>query len=486
MKHILCTLFALLAIYQTQAQKVDFQKLYSTTGPTNQGSDVVELSNGDFIVCGVRSVPMGGVQYIGNIILLRLDNKGDTVWTKEIGTATDRELALGMTQLPNSDLVIVGSINIPPDATTTDALIIRVDVNGNVIWQKRYGGSMQDYVAGVAVDNNHIIVCGQTNSYGAGDTDAWLLKLDMNGDTVWTSTFGGTAFDDSWDVVVVNGEYYIAGGTYSFANGQYDDAWIVKVDGSGKEVWKKSYGVQNKVDWAWALEADINNGIADGLVFVGINNTEENQPGNANGNLYFMKIDLAGNVVWNRTIVGTPWRREGIDIKQTKDRGFVIAGYKLEPSVQSQQLYVVRTNNAGYVMWDTAYGQSDSSYTPSGVTVTSDGGWIVTGAVFTPGQQIRYIFVTKFSGGGTSIETTLQEASDVIVFPNPAESQFYVKTTGGDYINRIIITNIDGRVVQDIQYKLKKEVALKILTQGNYIVDVYTENGVTRQKLLVK
>lgn len=474
----------LLAAYTATAQSVSFQKTYNTTGPSNLGTKVIEQSDGSYLVSGIRSVPVGSSQYIGNILLFKIDSKGDTLWTKELGTSTDRELSYGMIQLPNNNLVIVGSINIPPNAATMDALIMCTDDAGNLLWQKKYGGNAQDYATAVKYDGTDLIVSGITQSYGAGNADGWLLKLNTSGDSIWTTTFGGPAVDDAWDIVTVNDGYMVTGGTYSYASGNYDDAWIVKLDKSGKHLWQKTYGIKDKVDWAWAMVED-KSSAGSGFVFVGVSNTTENQPDNIRGDLHFVKVDNNGNEVWNKTISGTPWRREGIDIAQLSNGDFVICGYRLEPSVQSQQLYIVKTDNSGNVTWDTAYGDADTSYIPHAITATSDGGWIITGALYKPANPIRYIFITKFDVSSVNVES-IEEEIDIQLYPNPSYDNVMIKTSYDNPIYEIKLINLEGRVVQHRIYNSRGNVQqLQIDNSGTYIAEILTKEGAIRKQISV-
>ncbi len=485
-QYVLLMMVACLAFSSAHAQHVAFKKLYSTNGPSNQGSSIIEQSNGDLIICGIRSVPVG-VQYIANIILFRINNSGDTIWTKEIGTSTDRELAYNMVQFPNGNLVITGSINLPP-AGDADALIVCTDNSGNMIWQKRYGGPQNDLATNAIYDGNHIVVCGRTESFGAGNADAWLLKLNTSGDTVWTKTYGGTEFDDAWSVQAAGRHYYFTGGTYSFANGQFDDAWVVKTDTAGNEIWHKEYGVANRVDWAWEMCPVVSNGIVNGFALTGVKNTEETAPGNAQGSLLFIKIDTAGNVIWDKSITASgtqQWRREGYNVNQLADGGFVISGYKLEPTVQSQQLYVVTTDASGNILWDTAFGTSDSSYTANGMAVTADGGWAIAGSVFTPGQQIRYIYVTRFKPVNTAVSTAIN-SGDVMVFPNPAGKEVAVRVPVNVQLGKVLLYSVDGKLCGTYNNIAGNEVKLNIMQTGIFILEIHTDRGVVKTKLLVQ
>lgn len=485
-RKLLLLLVAVASLLSTNAQQLAFKKTYSTNGPSNQGSSIIEQPNGDLVVCGIRSVPVG-TQYIAGIILFRINNSGDTLWTKEIGTSTDRELAYNMMQLPNGNLVITGSINLPPSGDP-DALIVCTDISGNVIWQKRYGGTQNDVATDALYNGSHIIVCGRTESFGAGNADAWLLKLNLSGDTVWTKTYGGTEFDDAWSIQATDNHYYFTGGTYSFASGQFDDAWVVKTDTSGNEIWHKEYGLANRVDWAWEMCPVTNGGTVNGFVLTGVKNTEETQPGSAQGSLLFIKIDTAGNLVWDKSISAPgaqQWRREGYNVNQLANGGFVISGYKLEPTVQSQQLYIVTTDASGNVVSDTAFGTSDSSYTVNGMAVATDGGWAVTGSVFTPGQQIRYIYVARFKPVNTTVSPLINSA-DVMIFPNPAGKEVTVRVPVNVQLEKVLLYSVNGKLCGTYNAITGNQVKLDIRQTGIFILEVYTDRGVVKSKLLAQ
>lgn len=486
MKNVIIAIICLFFVAQdSNAQSVRFQKLYSTTGPSNQGRSIIEQSNGDFIVSGIRSVPMSGGQFVANIYLMRIDNTGDTVWTKEIGTPTDREQAYDMIQLPNGNLLMVGSTNIPPSGAS-NAILVYTDISGNIIWQKEYGGSDNDYATSAVFDGQNLVVCGITSSYGAGSNDAWLLKLNLSGDTLWTKTYGGAMVDDAWSVIYDNDQYLFTGGTYSYADGQFDDAWIIKTDTSGNMIWRKTYGVKDRVDWAWQIIVTKNSGITDGYAITGVKDTEENQPGNAQGDLHFVRVDTAGNVLWDKSIAGTPWRREGFNIAQFSNGSFLLSGYKLDFASQSQQLYIVKTDNAGTVIWDTSYGQADSNYYVNGMTITNDGGWAVTGAVFHPSQPVRYVYVTKFNSGGVDVNSISSPLNDIAIYPNPVSGgKLYVKCPSSINVSKIEVYTVDGKLIKGYNSAVGRLTEIDISSlHGSLMISIYTDKGVYTQKVL--
>lgn len=471
--------------WNTYSQSLSYKKLYSTTGPSNQSIGILEQTNGDLITAGIRSVPMGGGQYIANVIMLRLKSNGDTVWTKEIGTTTDREVANGMAQLSNGKIVIVGSVNLPPNGLA-DAYVVCTDTAGRVLWEKRYGGSQTDALRDVAIDGEYIIACGITESFGGNDNDVWLVKIDQAGDTLWTKTFGGTLADNANAIVVANGAYYIAGATNSYANGQQTDVWLIKTDTAGNEVWNKSYGVKDKLDEAWGMTLSYANGNIDGLILTGVKDTEPSQPNSAYGSMYLSKVDTSGAVVWDKSISATSWpnwRQEGFDIKRFDNGGYSISGFKLNPTIQSQQMYVVKTDASGVVLWDTTIGTSDSNYFANAIAITNDGGWAVTGSVFNIPQQMRYIYVAKFSPN--SVDVSDQVALQLIeVYPNPTSSGSVNIRSSKATISRVDVMSIDGKLLHSEEYEIvKSSCSIPVHHSGVLILSIHTEKGIVRQRI---
>ena len=104
----------------------------------------------------------------------------------------------------------------------------------NIIWDKTFGGSQNDEVfSGIKTADGSCAVCGYTESKGAGGYDAWIAKLDENGEMVWDKTFGGSDEDVARCIIQAeDGGYVLAGYTESKGAGRYD-AWVVKLDENG-------------------------------------------------------------------------------------------------------------------------------------------------------------------------------------------------------------------------------------------------------------
>jgi hypothetical protein len=112
-----------------------------------------------------------------------------------------------------------------------------------------YGGTNPDWTyALVQTSDGGYALAGETWSFGAGDSDFWLVKTDASGNIQWNQTYGGTNPDVAYALVQTSdGGYALAGGTGSFGTG--GDFWLVKTDANGYSQWSRTYGGTNS-DWA--------------------------------------------------------------------------------------------------------------------------------------------------------------------------------------------------------------------------------------------
>jgi hypothetical protein len=111
-----------------------------------------------------------------------------------------------------------------------DVWILKLDTVGDTIWTRNYGGSERDYGRSVQQTNDGgYIIAGDTKSFGAGDYDIYLIKTDGNGDSIWTKTYGGLNNDCGYSIQQTSdGGYIVAGYTESFGAG-YSDVWLLKI-----------------------------------------------------------------------------------------------------------------------------------------------------------------------------------------------------------------------------------------------------------------
>ncbi len=214
---------------------------------------VQQTSDGGFIITGyVHPVET----QIDDVFLVKTDAQGDTVWSRSYGSInTDQGSAVQQTS--DGGYVIAGW-TVSGRNTLTDALLIKTDAQGDTLWTKTYGGDSLDVGLSMQQTSDEgYIILGETRSYGQGDWDIWLIKTDSQGDTLWTSTFGGAGFDAGYSIQqTTDNGYIITGETESFGLGN-SDVWLIKTDATGKEVWNRTYGgPYEEIGWSVRQTSD--------------------------------------------------------------------------------------------------------------------------------------------------------------------------------------------------------------------------------------
>lgn len=151
------------------------------------GNYIIPVSDGGYMVAGYVSTDEEQ-SYKG--LLVRLDTKADTLWSKQYGGDGDNRI-WSVAETPNGDFMLTGFSNNFSESNDQNVWLFRVDKNGKLLWEKDFGGSEDDLAWDIkrTRDNNYVI-SAQTASKGLGNFDAWILKVNNNGELLWDKTYG--------------------------------------------------------------------------------------------------------------------------------------------------------------------------------------------------------------------------------------------------------------------------------------------------------
>ena len=275
-------------------------------------------------------------------------------------------------------------------AGSWDAWLVKIDASGNSLWNKTYGGSDADFWTCVIQTNDGgYALGGYTASFGLTKYQFWLLKTDSAGIEQWNQKYGGGDVDLANSMIQTSdGGYALAG--YRFAG--TNDVQLLKTDSAGNQEWIRQYFVGGNHDAAYSVIQTSDGGymMAGGTNPVGV---EE-------GQAFLIKTDSAGNMEWSGTYGGVSEDR-GYSVIQTGDGGCMLAGYTSSYAANGRDVWIVKTNSTGNMLWNQTYGGADVDRGYS-VVQTSDGGYALAG------------YTTSFGAGGTDVYLVKTDESGVV------------------------------------------------------------------------
>ncbi len=288
-----------------------------------------------------------------------------------------------------------------------------------VKFAKAYGGANWDYAYSVqqTSDGGYIVV-GSTASFGAGEENIFLIKTDANGNIIWAKTYGGTEYDRAYSVQQTSdGGYIVAGYTFSFGAGS--DVFLIKTDANGNVIWAKTYGGTN-----WDEAFSVQQTSDGGYIVAGYTGSF----GAGGGDIFLMKTDANGNLQWAKTFGGTGWD-EAFSVQQTSDGGYIVAGRTSSFGAGFYNAFLVKTDANGNIQWAKTYGGTGFDYAYS-VQQTSDGGYIVAGRTSSFGAGSVDIFLIKTDANGNigscsivgNASPTETTPSPTVTTPSPSVS----------------------------------------------------------------
>jgi hypothetical protein len=350
---------------------------------------VVQTSDGGYAIAGWTASFGAGSN---NVYLVKVDSAGNMLWNKTYG-GTNNAGGNSVVQTSDGGYAIAGVINNSLGAGGYDVYLVKTDSAGIMVWNKTYGGTNNDEGDSVVqTSDGGFAIAGVTNSFGAGDDDVYLVKTDSAGNMLWNKTYGGTKADRVWQSSSLartgDGGYAIAGYTYSFGVGSCD-VYLIKTDSAGIMQWNKTFGGTTS-DFGASVVQTSDGGYAiagDSLISA------------SSRDVYLVKTDAVGIMQWNKTYGGMN-SDAGKSMFQTNDSGYIITGMTNSFGAGGYDVYLVKTDSAGIMVWNKTYGGTNNDIGFS-VVQTSDGGYAIAGVInnFDAGEGTDvYLIKTNSTG----------------------------------------------------------------------------------------
>jgi len=393
----------------------------------------------------------GDMSSINRMIIVQQSAHPIMRWNKTFGGEGD-DSVYSFEYTSDEGYILAGSSQIfNGKRIDTDAKLVKTDANGNMQWQRTIGGDESDsayYI--MQTSDGGYIMAGETESYGVGTIDFWLVKTDDEGNEQWNRTFGGEDIEEvtsfrktldggyimagttrpletgSYDMWLVktdaegieqwnltlggkdddtrpsvrqtsDGGYILAGTTRSYGAGS-DDFWLIKTDPEGTEQWNRTFGGED-YDWLYSFQQTFDGGYILGGATCSF--------GNGSFDFWLVKTDNNGIEQWNRTFEG----KENViayissSVQQTLDGGFILTG--VTGSMNSFDCWLVKTDSEGEEVWNRTFGYDEDNI-PHSILQTPDGGYIIAGKAGSEKINSYDLWVVKTDADGhEQWETTL-------------------------------------------------------------------------------
>ena len=491
--------------------QITFQKTFGGTG-SDAGVSCLQTIDGGYVITGlIENFGAGGT----DIILIKTDALGDTLWTKTFGGSND-DGGRSFQQTRDSGFIITGF-----SVSFNNIYLIKTNSTGNLLWTKTFGGTGSP-------EGESVIQTSDGGYFISGDgSNINLIKTDANGDTLWTRNFGGTGPCKTYSVQQTNdGGYVITG--YAHGSVTSVDYYLLKLNATGDSLWSKTYGSMGDEEGRSLIQTNDGGYMIAGNTIFGFGATGED--------IYLLKLDSSGNVLWSKTYGGINEDR-AYSIVQTADMGFIISGSTMSFGAGDKDVYLLKTDSNGIVQWSKTFGGSGWDEARS-VRKAADGGYIITGfsASFNAGDFDIYLIKTDANGNSgcnQGIGTTISDTAATItgstgflissgspvtspatitgsgfpltticfnnsvneieidnsnfIYPNPSNGNFTISLANSLNNVSIEIYNILGEKIfqENVNTTSLKRINLTNISRGLYFVNVYDGQKKYTRKLIV-
>jgi hypothetical protein len=368
----------------TVAPPMQWQQTFGGSG-NSTGRSVQQTPDGGYIIVG--NTAAGANKY--DVYLVKTDTSGKVQWQQTFG-GSGNSTGRSVQQTPDGGYIVVGSTE---EAGKTKVYLVKTDLSGNKQWQQTFGGGLVNVGAAVQQtgDGGYVVFATTVSESNAL---AYLFKTDASGKMQWEHYYSGNG-----NAVATSGRQttdggYIIAGSTLVSGANKIDAYLAKTDSSGNKEWEETYaGSKNSTAYAVTHTKD------GGYAFFGTTDSF----GAGGLDAYLVKTDSSGNMQWERTFGGS-----GDDIafdgQQTGDGGYVMAGSTNSFGVAKSNVYLVKTDSTGSVLWQQNFGGSGTTIGYA-VQQTTDGGYITVGATDSFSANKLSVYLVKVQPDATPTPT---------------------------------------------------------------------------------
>jgi len=436
-------------------------------------------NDGGYVMTGLTKSGIDNTY--GDIIVIKTDCRGNLVWARTYG-GEKLEGGNGIIQVADGGYLISGHTE-DFGARDCDAFLMKLDKNGNKEWLKVYGDEDDDIGEGaLQMPDGGYVFAGITASYGnaPGDHESrhtYFVRTNGTGDMMRWKYYACNAQEYAYSIATVKSGGFLAAGWSMTANSAIHDGWLLRLKDNGDTAWTRYY--RKNGDTRFYKIIPTNDG---GYMMAG--QTAVSSSTRPQG--FAVKLDAEGNELWEK-IMGSA--NEGIlfhDVAQLPDGRFLFSGTNYSADTTGN-VYIVTTDANGNVL-NTEISGGSSSYATS-IAAQGNNGYIIAGATAKYGDAEGDLYYAGIDNTSSGVQgTTVQMPR---VFPNPAKDKVLIVLPDAEAYQyaAIVITSMDGRIMERRDNVLSKDLTISCdkMPRGVYVLNVTCSDGnVYKSKFVVE
>jgi hypothetical protein len=438
-----------------------FFHMYANGGDDN-AEGAAQLEDSSFIITGSSDSYPGSVG--SQAFLMKLDTMGVPVWSKHYG-GNEMDQGKRVAYVEGVGYYVSGTTN-SIGSGAYDFYLFKTDLNGDMLWEKAYGGSSWERLHDAALTRDTgMLMVGETLSNPTNNPDMYMVRTDKDGDTLWTKSFGGSGEDVLSGIIRYDDStFYVAGNTY-IEDSAYTKAYIAKFHEDGTMLWSDTIGPNGNyfINDVSATDLDV---FCAGY---------RNGPGVDGNDLYYMRHQHDGTHLGETTHAAEgDYKAHEVTAYGVPDKRYV--GYTVFSSTSQQDgddLYIIRTNYVFY--WDALtplhlyYLQPEKI---NEIIPTIDGGALAVGQMSGEAMGLHHAYVYKIGANDSVADYNPphtvyslvgideQEIDDNLsIYPNPTTGMIHIESSLNEFV-QVEILNSLGQVLEVDSF------------QGNYSFDL--------------
>lgn len=355
------------------------------TSVDERAFDAVQSATGGFIVAGQR-----GLRGSGDVLLLKVDDGGNTVWETSFGTA-DEDAVYGVAEAPNGGIYAAGKVKRTIDADTS-AYLVHTDDTGHVVWETRLGGDGEDEGRDVvALADNGCVIVGTIENKYFGSYNMFAARYSEAGSRIWEQEYGGDLVDIGLScALTADGGIVIGGSTTGHGDGQHQ-AYVVKAASDGS------------FQWEWVLDSaftSVANSVvptSDGGYLVGGYIMRVPTDHDA----FVLKLDAAQDLEWMQVLgqSGIGFDDDCYDVAEVSSLEYAAVGRTNSFGANIEDAFLTRFHQDGTQIGTILYGEQsfDEAYA---VDVIPGGGFLIAGVTRSIGAGGMDVYLIRTDADG--------------------------------------------------------------------------------------